>query len=87
MKEKKVEGVISADGFRRTIEEEKDLNTAFAGLFKDKLGEKIMDYLKSITINSVAGPEVSDNKLRHLEGSRYIVGLIEHRIERGKKNG
>ena len=87
MKEKKVEGVLSADGYQRTLEEERDLNTAFSGLFKDKLGEKVLNYLKSITVNTVAGPEVSDNKLRHLEGSRYIVGLIEHRIERGKKNG
>ena len=44
-----------------------------------------MDYLKSITVNSVAGPEQSDSHLRHLEGSRFLVGLISTRIELGVK--
>jgi len=44
-----------------------------------------MDYLKSITINAVAGPEQSDSALRHLEGSRFLVGLIDTRIKLGVK--
>ena len=87
MKEKKVEGVLSIDGFRRTVDQEKQLNQEFAGLFKDKLGEKVLEYLKAITINNVSGPEISNEKLRHLEGSRYIVGLIEYRIKQGRDNG
>ena len=87
MKEKKIEGVVSIDGFRRTFDQEKQLNQEFAGLFKDKLGDKVLEYLKAITINSVSGPEISNEKLRHLEGSRYIVGLIEYRIKQGRDNG
>ena len=30
MKEKKIEGVVSIDGFRRTIDQEKKLNQEFA---------------------------------------------------------
>ena len=87
MKEKKIEGVVSIDGFRRTIDQEIKLNQEFAGLFKDKLGDKVLEYLKAITINSGSGPEISNEKLRHLEGSRYIVGLIEYRIKQGRDNG
>ena len=43
-----------------------------------------MNYLKSITIEAVAGSEVSDATLRHLEGQRYMVGLIQRRINKGK---
>ena len=47
-------------------------------------GQKLMNYLKSITIEAVAGSEVSDATLRHLEGQRYMVGLIQRRINKGK---
>jgi|TARA_Y100001951_G_scaffold104269_1_gene115377 hypothetical protein len=87
MPHRKIEGVYSVDGFKRTHEAEKELNKLFASLFKDKIGTEILKYLKSITLNIVSGPEVSNEKLRHLEGSRYIVGIIEQRIERGKRDG
>jgi hypothetical protein len=44
----------------------------------------VLQYLKAITIDSVAGPEISDHALRHLEGQRYIVGLIQRRVNKGK---
>jgi len=39
-----------------------------------------MRYLRSITIEMVHGPNVATEELRHSEGQRYIVGLIEQRI-------
>ena len=44
-----------------------------------------MAYLKSITINRIGGPAMDDNALRHLEGQRYIVGLLEMRLQLGIK--
>jgi hypothetical protein len=50
----------------------------------------VLKYLRSITIEAVTGPAASDAELRHLEGQRYLVGLIERRIkhaEKVEKNG
>jgi hypothetical protein len=40
----------------------------------------VLRYLRSVTIEMVHGPNVTTEELRHLEGQRYIVGLIEQRI-------
>ncbi len=47
-------------------------------------GKRIMDYLRSITLNQVGGPEITNDKLRHLEGQRFLVGLIDARINAGR---
>lgn len=44
-----------------------------------------MAYLKSITVNMVAGPDSTDQQLRHLEGQRFLVGLMQQRIEHGRQ--
>ena len=72
------------DNFKRGSDEEENLNSAFSALFGTDIGLSVLQYLKSITIDSVGGPEISDNSLRHLEGQRYIVGLIQRRINKGK---
>ena len=46
MPHRKIEGVYSVDGFKRTHEAEKELNKLFASLFKDKIGTEILKYLK-----------------------------------------
>ncbi len=74
---------VGPDGISRPWEKEDELNADMANLFANPLGTKMLDYLKSITIHSVAGPEQSDSALRHLEGGRYIVGLISARLEMG----
>jgi len=44
-----------------------------------------MNYLKSITINAVSGGEISDAALRHLEGMRFLCGVISARIDAGNQ--
>ena len=34
---------------------------------------------------TVNGPNVTDMELRHLEGQRYLVGLIDRRIQHANK--
>lgn len=76
----------SIDGFARSADVERQLNDLFAhheagsAAFKE-----ILAYLRSITIEAVAGPAVSNDELRHREGQRFIVGLIEQRIHMGRK--
>jgi hypothetical protein len=80
---KRVPKVVGPDGRERLVRLERQINEQFAETFRTPAAKKVLDYLKSITINAVAGPEQSDAALRHLEGSRFIVGLISTRVEMG----
>jgi len=71
------------DGFSRTPAQEKDLNLAFASVFRGADGKIVLDYLKSISIQNVSGPNVDTNSLLHLEGQRFLVGIIAQRFEAG----
>jgi hypothetical protein len=77
---------VSIDGYVRTPEQEKLLNEAFATLFATENGEKVLKYLSSITQDMVAGPNMDTNALWHLEGQRFLVGIIKTRSEKGKKH-
>ena len=55
-------------------------------VFESPTGKEVLRYLRSITIEMVNGPNVTTEELRHLEGQRYIVGLIERRIEHGHRS-
>ena len=81
-KEKKY---TSIDGMVRTIEQENDINACIASVFKDDAGKRALAYLKSISINAVSGPEITENALFHKEGMRYIVAVIEARITKHNK--
>lgn len=73
------------DGLARKVETEDQINDLFAAAFSQPSGVAIMNYLRSITIEMTAGPEVGTDQLRHLEGQRYLVGLISRRTNAGVK--
>lgn len=77
---------IGVDGVQRRTRLEKDLNGAAAAMFSTPAGEQFFAWLKSITINNVMGPAAPDSTLRHVEGQRFIVALIQKRIEHGRRN-
>jgi hypothetical protein len=77
--------VVGPDGIGRTPEQDRKINEAFAATFNAECAKVVLDYLKSITINRVCGPEGTDTFLRHLEGQRSIVALISTRVEQGIK--
>jgi hypothetical protein len=72
------------DGRKRSREDEQRLNEAFAITFAGERGEFVLNYLKHVTLNAVAGPGVDPNHLMHLEGQRFVVGLIDQRIRYGR---
>ena len=76
---------ISLDGFQRNRINDARISTDVAALFSTDLGQQVFKYLKRITIDAVNGPNVTDAELRHLEGQRYIVGLIDRRIQHAHK--
>jgi|TARA_R110002167_G_scaffold353434_2_gene566734 hypothetical protein len=80
---------VGIDGYNRSPEQDEKISADMGALFASPSGASVLRYLRSITIETVAGPDISNEKLRHLEGQRYIIGLIERRIvhNHGVKNG
>lgn len=83
MTEKKPNILIGLDNIQRRPQDEENLNTLFYKMFTSTGGSEVLKYLKSLTIDAVAGPEISNESLRHLEGQRYLVGLIQRRTNKG----
>jgi len=71
---------IGLDGYQRSKEVDARISQNVAEIFNTPTGKEVLRYLRSITIEMVNGPNVTTEELRHLEGQRYIVGLIEQRI-------
>lgn len=81
---------ISIDGFTRTKSDDEKIDQNMASLFSTPTGAEVLRYLRSVTIEAVSGANISDAELRHLEGMRFLVALIEKRIASGhrtKSNG
>ena len=87
LKNKKPIPAKSIDGYVRSEQEERNLNKSFAGLFKGDDGKLVLDYIKSITTEAVAGPNIDSNQLFHLEGMRFLTGIIQTRIKKGEQDG
>ena len=76
---------LGVDNFPRSKADDEVISRNINSVFKTPNGAAVLKYLRSITIESVQGPNASDAELRHLEGQRYLVGLIERRINHGQK--
>ncbi len=87
LKEKRPIQTKSIDGYIRTPQDESNLNKSFALVFKGDDGKLILDYIKSITTEAVAGPNIDGNQLFHLEGMRFLAGIIQTRIKKGEQDG
>jgi|13_taG_2_1085334.scaffolds.fasta_scaffold18899_2 hypothetical protein len=76
---------VGPDGQTREIKIEHQLNEAFMLCFKDKAGENCLNWLRSITTNKALSSPVDTNTLMHLEGARWLVGIISQRVDLGRK--
>jgi len=76
---------LGCDGVERTAAAEKQLNITIHAAFNTGAGREALAYLRSITIEFVCGPNVTDAELRHREGMRSLVGIIETRMRQGGK--
>jgi hypothetical protein len=77
--------VTSIDGFARSNEQEKLINQLISSVFEGDNGKAVLKYLKSITLEAVAGPHMTSNELFHLEGRRFLVALLQQRINAHQK--
>jgi hypothetical protein len=76
---------IGVDGFPRRKEEDEKISQDVAALFRTEAGQEVLRYLRSVTLDAVAGGGISDGELRHLEGQRFLVAMIERRIKHTEK--
>lgn len=77
---------IGIDGIQRNSEADVNISKNIAQIFSTPTGVEVLRYLRSITIEMVNGPNVSTEELRHIEGQRYIVGLLEQRINHAHRS-
>lgn len=56
---------------------------SYARVFADGDGRRVLDHLRSLTVNRVLGPAAPDAALRHLEGQRALVASILALVVRG----
>ena len=76
---------IGVDGIPRNKEKDQELSLTVAQVFQTDSGKEVLKYLRSITIELVHGANVTNEELRHAEGQRFLVGLIESRINHAHK--
>ena len=77
---------IGMDGYQRKSETDIQISQNIAQVFESPTGKEVLRYLRSITIEMVHGPNVTTEELRHIEGQRYVVGLIEQRISHAHRS-
>lgn len=82
--EPSIDGRVYAEG----VESELDSLCLKAIVLNDG-AERFMSYLESLTVRRALLPTSSDAELRHLEGARWLVGVIRSRAQRAtaKKAG
>lgn len=81
---------LGIDGLPRSKEEDEQISQNFESLFKTPTGKAVLGYLRSVTIEMIAGSNATDEELRHREGQRFLVAIMEKRIQHGqriKQNG
>lgn len=77
---------VGIDGIVRSKEKDEQISQLVAQVLSTESGKEMLRYLRSITIEMVNGPSVSTEDLRHIEGQRYIVGLLEQRVAHGHRS-
>ena len=71
---------LGIDGVQRSKANDTIISQNVAVVFSAPTGQAVLQYLLSITLQLVHGPDVSTESLRHLKGQRFIVALIDQRI-------
>lgn len=61
-----------------------DVAVLAARCFRGADGEKLLGYLRSLTLDRVLGADADDRALRHLEGQRQLVLHLITLINRGR---
>ena len=74
---------VGIDGIQRPQDVDDRISLDIAAMLATPTGQSVMQYLKSITTDIANGPNISNDELRHLEGQRFIIGLLSSRANHG----
>ena len=77
--------IIGPDGITRNIKREQRINEVFFHTFKGEAAEMVLNYMRSISLSMVNGPDATDAQLRHREGMRDMMRIVNTRIEIGER--
>ncbi len=77
------DSVTGLDGRRYPTDVEAGLNLLCARVLGTSDGQQLLNYLRGITLNLAFPGSVATNELLHMEGQRYIVGLLMARHKAG----
>jgi hypothetical protein len=71
----------------RPLATEQKINQAFAALFRpdNQAAALVLGYLQMQFLHTILGPGDSDTALRHREGQRDLVRIIQQRIDHGQR--
>lgn len=61
-----------------------DIAQLFARVFRGQDGERAIAILRGMTIERRTPPDAPESALRHLEGQRALVALMEQWVARGR---
>ncbi|MEG3618981.1 hypothetical protein V5T82_10990 [Magnetovibrio sp. PR-2] len=64
---------------------EQEIRLAYARCFSSPDGQRVLEHLRSMTLERAMGPNVSAEHLRHIEGQRQLVSTIEQLTQRGRQ--
>lgn len=77
---------LGPDGHHWTPETNAKLNALALRVFSSGDGYELLNYLRNITLNRPLPPDATDGYLRHLEGQRYIVGVLVARMTQAQRS-
>ena len=60
-----------------------EIEKQYARTFSSVSGKQVLSHLRSLTIERVLGPNVTDNELRWWAAQKALVHQIENLIQRG----
>jgi hypothetical protein len=78
--------VTGPDGFSYGRDTSAEIDSLLDGCFSGGAGPRALAYLESITTRRVLGPDCTNDHLRHLEGARWLVGVIRQRMQNHRKS-
>ena len=65
-------------------ETDRETLLAYARCFSGTEGERVLNHLRAQTLERAMGPEAPNRLLRHVEGQRQLVTIIERLVHRGQ---
>tara|TARA_R100000458_G_C8278337_1_gene254373 strand:+ start:3263 stop:3571 length:309 start_codon:yes stop_codon:yes gene_type:complete len=72
------------DELNLSEEREKEIDEAFKIAFRGKSGKAVLEYLRTLTLNSALMPGCTPDQVMHREGARWLMGIILERTNRGR---